>query len=129
MSEYDYFREIDLNTPPTPVNNSLDPRAMHYFGFMSNAQEIQLVPPTAGANVRVLVSWRYGNAPGPFSPAFPPQADAMLDFFSGPAGQILRYELNHDRAHALIWVDPSTPPLAGPVIVRVRAWRRDNSAA
>lgn len=125
MSERDYLKDVDLNTPPTPVNNSLDPRAMHYFGFLSNGQDIQLLQPVTGANVRVLVSWRYGNSPGPFSPAFPPQADAVLDFFSGPTGQVLRYETNHDRAHALIWLDPATPPPTGPVMVRVRAWKKD----
>ena len=40
----DYLREIDLNPPAAmggPINNPLDPRAMHYFGFL--AEDVALV--------------------------------------------------------------------------------------
>lgn len=123
----DYLREIDLNPPAAaggPIVNPLDPRAMHYFGFLSNGQEVSLAPPAA--NPRVAVSWHYGNQPtgAPIMP--PPPTDAILDFAVGPP--LLRYEVNHDRRHVLVWLDmsgPNPPPPGQPVVVRVRAWAKD----
>lgn len=123
----DYLREIDLNPPPAnggPIANPLDPRAMHYFGFLSNGQEVSLAPPAA--NPRVAVSWHYGNQPTAVPIMPPPPIDAILDFAVGPP--LLRYEVNHDRRHVLVWLDmsgPNPPPPGQPVIVRVRAWAKD----
>lgn len=125
----DYLREIDLNPPPAaggPVTNPLDPRAMHYFGFLANGQEIVFVPPFTGANPRVAVSWHYGNQPTAAPAQPPPPIDAIVDFSGGPPG--LRYELNHDRRHVLVWLDmngTAPPPPGQPVLVRVRAWARE----
>lgn len=121
---HDYLREIDLN--PTingaaaPVTSPLDPRAMHYFGFTSDGQEVTLVQPFAG-QPRVLASFHYGNQPtaAPVPPQ--PAIDGVLDFSSG--NPMLHYEQNHERAHVLVWLDPNNvPPLGQPAVVRVRAW-------
>jgi len=61
----DYFKEIDLNPVPALggiVNNPLDPRAMHFFGFTAEGQDIQLVNPISGVP-RVAVSWQFANQP------------------------------------------------------------------
>lgn len=117
----DYLREIDLNPPAGgPVTNPLDPRAMHYFGFDSHGQEITIVQPFTG-NPRVLISFHYGNQPTNVPPQPQPPIDAVLDFSGGPP--VVRYEGYHERAHVLVWLDPSTPlPPTGQAVVRVRAW-------
>jgi hypothetical protein len=121
----DYLREIDLN--PTvngaaaPITSPLDPRAMHYFGFLSEGQEVSLVQPFAG-NPRVLVSWHYGSQPTTAPVLPPPPIDGVVDFSGQPA---LRYEENHERSHALVWIDPANVPAFGtPAVVRVRAWNK-----
>ncbi len=121
----DYLREIDLNPPVAlggPINNPLDPRAMHYFGFAgpANGQEIALVPAAAS---RVYVSFHYGNQP-PGPPAPQPPVDAIVDFAAG-GPPVLRYEENHDRRHVLVWLDPAGPTPTGPVMVRVKAWAKE----
>lgn len=116
----DYLREIDLNPAPAlggPINNPLDPRAMHYFGFLSEGQEIALAQP--GINPRVLISFHYANQPTAIPPQPQPPIDAVLDTSFGPP--VIRYGDHHDRAHVLIWLDP-TVVLPGPLLVRVRAW-------
>lgn len=120
----DYLREIDLNPTingaASPVTNPLDPRAMHYFGFLSEGQEIALVQPFAG-QPRVLVSWHYGNQPTAAPPQPQPPIDGVVDFSGGPP--MLRYDEHHERAHALVWLDPANvPPQGQPAMVRVRAW-------
>ncbi len=119
----DYMREIDLNPPPAlggPITNPLDPRAMHYFGFLSEGQELDLIQPFSGTP-RVLVSWHYGNQPTTPGTQPPPPIDAVLDFSGGPPQ--LRYNDHHDRAHVLVWLDPTAvPPPTGQLMVRVRAW-------
>lgn len=121
----DYLREIDLNPPPAmggPINNPLDPRAMHYFGFLSEGQEIVQALPSTGP-AKVFVSWDYANNPllPPAPPIPPPPVDAILDFAGGPP--VVRYETHHERCHAIVWLDPNAaPPPTGPMIVRVRAW-------
>lgn len=122
---HDYLREIDLNPPPAmggPINNPLDPRAMHYFGFLSEGQEIVLVQPFTGGPPRIFISWQYANnpLPPPAAPQPPPPVDAIADFSGGPPG--VRYETHHERAHAIIWLDPNAPTPTGPMTVRVRAW-------
>lgn len=117
---HDYLREIDLNPPAGgPVNSPLDPRAMHYFGFLSDGQEITMVQPFTG-QPRILVSWHYGNQPTGAPPQPQPPIDAIIDFSGGPP--MLRYEQNHERAHALVWLDSAAPPPTGQATVRVRAW-------
>lgn len=119
----EYMREIDLNPPAAtggPVTNpQTDPRSMHYFGFLSEGQEISIVQPFGG-NPRVLISWHYGNQPtgAPLLP--PPPIDDVLDFSGGPP--VRRYDQHHERAHVFVWLDPAAPPPAGPAVVRVRAW-------
>lgn len=120
---HDYLREIDLNPPPAaggPITSPLDPRAMHYFGFLADGQEVTLVHPFTGTP-RVLMSFHYGNQPTT-APAQPqPPIDAILDFSSGPP--VVRYETGHQRAHVLVWQDPTiAPPPGGQSVVRVRAW-------
>lgn len=125
----DYFQEIDLNPmingAPAPINSALDRRAMHYFGFVSDSQEIEIAMGTTGGPARVLVSWRYGNAPllNNVPPVQPPIPDVVLDVFGGPISQEVKYEGHHERAHAIVWIDPfgPQPPPQQPVIVRVRA--------
>lgn len=126
---HDYFQELDLNPPAAnggPISNPLDKRAMHYFGFLSNGQEVAFGQPTT--NPRVAVSWHYGNqpTPPPGPPQPPPPIDAILDFAAGPP--LLRYEVNHDRSHVIVWIDltgPNPPPPGQPVMVRVRAWAKE----
>lgn len=122
---HDYFRELDLNPmvngAPAPINNPLDPRALHYFGFLSTDQEISFGNPSGGSP-RVLVSFHYGNQPTAAPPAVQPPIDGVLDFSGGPP---VVQRLNHDRAHVLVWLDPAiSPPPTGPVIVRVSARSR-----
>lgn len=126
MPPSDYLREIDLNPPPAmggPVTSPNDPRAMHYFGFLADGQELSLVPPTGGP-MRVLASFAYANAPLPLPAMQPPPVmpDAVLDFTGVTPG--VRYELNHERHHVHVWIDSSVPPPTTPIIVRIRAWRR-----
>lgn len=121
----DYLREIDLNPPAAlggPITNPLDPRAMHYFGFVSEGQEITQVPPL-GPPTRVVASWSYANnpLPPPSPPVPPPPIDAVLDFAAGPPA--VRYETHHQRQHVIVWLDGPLPPPAVPMIVRVRAWK------
>lgn len=122
---HDYFREIDLNPmvngAPAPINNPLDPRAMHYFGFLATDQEITFGNPAVGSP-RVLVSFHYGNQPTAVPPAVQPPIDGVLDFAAGPP---MVQRLNHERYHAIVWLDPtSQPPPTGPVTVRVSARAR-----
>lgn len=124
---HDFLKEIDLNPPPAlggPIVNPLDGRAMHYFGFKSDGQEIALTPPTSGGIPRILVSWHYANQPTLTSPPVPPPIDAIVDFGAGPP--VLRYDENHERPHAIVWLDPSSPlpPPGTPVVVRIRAWAK-----
>lgn len=116
----DYFKEVDLNPVLGGlVNNPLDSRAMHYFGFLSEGQDLQMVNPIAG-QPRIAVSWQFANQPtlAPVPP--PPPIDAILDFSGGGPG--LHYEFHHDRAHVIVWWDPTAPTPTGPVLVRIRAW-------
>jgi hypothetical protein len=120
---HDYLREIDLNAPPAtggPITNALDARAMHYFGFVAEGQEILPVMPFA-APTRTLVSWHFANQPtATLVP--PPLIDAVIDFPGAPFPG-LRYDSHHERAHVVVWLDPLFPPPAGqPCIVRIRAW-------
>lgn len=127
---HDYLREIDLNPningAPAPINSPLDPRAMHYFGFLANGQEVTVPMQTAGGGpFRADVSFHYGNQPTATAPQPQPAIDAVLDPFGAPF-PVVRYEENHDRRHLLVWLDPSyTPVPQGPCIVRVRAWARE----
>lgn len=117
----DYLKEVDLNPAIGGlVNNPLDPRAMHYFGFVSEGQDLALVSPTP-PNPRVAVSWQYANQPTAVPVPPPPPIDGILDFSGGMPG--LHYEFHHDRSFVIVWYDPSAPPPpAGPVVVRIRAW-------
>lgn len=119
----DYMSERDLNTATGgPVTSPLDPRAMHYFGFLSDAQQISLVQPFAG-QPRVLISFHYGNQPtaAPIQP--PPPIDAVLDFSGGPP---IVERRDHRRAHVLVWLDPANVPPAGqPAVVRITAQARE----
>lgn len=123
----DYLREIDLNPLPAlggPIINPLDPRAMHYFGFESNGQEISAAGQPTGQG-RVAASFHYGNQPTALPPQPPPPIDAIIDNTTFPP--VVRYEVNHDRSHVLVWLDNNgpNPPLPGqPVLVRVRAWAK-----
>ena len=123
----DYLKELDLNPPPAmggPVNNPLDVRAMHYFGGLSNGQEIKVSPPTAAGFPRVLVSWQFASQPTVTSPTPLPAIDEIIDFTSGMP--ILRYDENHDRSHVIVWMDPAGPilPPGTPMIVKIRAWAK-----
>jgi hypothetical protein len=121
----DYFQQIDLNVAPAaggPINFPLDARAMHYFGFASNGQQIQLLDGLPIGNV-VLFSWRYAQQPGIGPAPTPPQADGALDFTSGPPLQ--RYENSHDRAHVLVWLDGPPPPTGQLCRVRISAWSKN----
>lgn len=104
----DFFREIDLN--PTvngsvyPVLSPSDPRAMFYFGFIANFQELDF-----NSSFPLLVSFSY------------PGLSLMPDLVMR-TGQV-KYEF-HPRSNLLIWIDPSigTPPIGNPAVIRVRAW-------
>jgi hypothetical protein len=122
----DYFTEIDLNIPAAaggPISAPLDRRAMHYFGFKADGQQLLLLDgiPTG---TRVLFSFDYGNPPGLGPVATDIQAHGALDFF-GPAGAVSRYEGLHERAHVLVWLDGPPPPIGQQVRVRVTAWAKD----
>lgn len=122
-----YFQVIDLNVPPAaggPIANALDPRAMHYFGFLAQGQQIQLVDGMPVGN-QVLYSFRYAQAPGIGPAPTPPQADGVLDFFGGPASQTARFDLDSDRAHVLVWLDGPVLPAGQQCRVRISAWRKD----
>lgn len=98
----DYFKLIGLNIPVAaggPINVPLDPRAMHYFGFTSNVQQITLLDGLPIGNT-VLFSFRYAQSPGvgPVPPQ--PQADGAIAFTGG--GPLSRWENSHDRAHVLV---------------------------
>jgi hypothetical protein len=112
----DYLKEHDLNAPPVgfPVNQPFDPRAMHYFGFLANGQEIRNM-----SAVRILASWQYANQPTTFSPPTFPSVDIVLD-----PGETVRYDELHDRAHVIVWIDPSAGIPTGPANVRIRAWAK-----
>jgi hypothetical protein len=117
----DYFKEIDLNPAVGGlVNNPLDPRAMHYFGFASEGQDLQIVGPITGPQPRIAVSWQYANQPtaAPVPPQ--PLIDGILDFNGGGPG--LHYEFHHDRNFVIVWYDPTGATPTGPVLVRIRAW-------
>jgi hypothetical protein len=123
---HDYLREIDLN--PTiggvaaPITSPLDPRAMHYFGFTADAQQITLVQPFPG-QPRILASFHYGNQPTAAPPQPEPPIDAILDFSGGPP---LVERTNHLRGHVLVWIDPANvPPMGQPAVVRVTAQARE----
>lgn len=121
---HDYLKEIDLNPPPAaggPVTNPLDARAMHYFGFLSEGQEILPVQPVTTPS-RTLVSWHYANQPTISAVPPPPLIDAVIDFPGSPFPG-LRYDSHHERAHVVVWLDPTTaPPPGQPCVVRIRAW-------
>ncbi len=114
----DFLRDIDLN--PTigavaaPVMQPDDPRAMFYFGFTAKGQELRNL-----STFRVLASFSYANRATQFTGGPFPPPDAILN-----AGDTIRYDLDHDRAHVLVWIDPSggLPPMGTVVEVRVRAW-------
>lgn len=113
----DYLKDQDLNPPPVgfPVIQPQDPRAMHYFGFLADGQEIKNMSP-----VRILGTFEYVNQPVPFGPPPFPRIDIILD-----PGEGVRYDELHERRHVVLWIDPSGGPLpTGPVNVRVRAWAR-----
>ena len=122
---HDYLREINLNPiingGPAPITDPNDPRALHYFGFLADGQEIVEVPPF-GTPTRILISWHYANNPvPPPSPAQPPPpVDAVLDLGFGPP--VVRYDTHHQRRHAIVWLDPSSATSTAPIVVRVRAW-------
>lgn len=120
----DFFRVIDLNVPPAaggPINNPLDLRAMQYFGFLSNGQQLQLIDPLPIGNT-VLFSFRYAQSPG-IGPVPPfPQADGAVQFAGG--GPFARYENSHDRAHVLVWVDGPALPAGLQCRVQVSAWSK-----
>lgn len=125
----DYFTEIDLNPAAAaggPVMAPVDRRAMHYFGFVANGQQIVLLDPLPQGS-HVLFSFVYANQPGVGPVANDVQAHGALDFF-GPNAQSARYEGSHDRAHVLLWLDVA-PPAGQQVRVRVSAWRRDQSSS
>lgn len=119
----DYLVEFDLNLPAAaggPINNPLDPRAMRYFGFLSEGQQIDLVQPFAGTP-RIFVSWHFGHqSPGLPQPA--PLVDAVLDFSGGLPSR--RWEGFHERRHVIIWLDPTVVIPAGACLVRVSAWSK-----
>lgn len=119
----DYLREIDLN--PTingaaaPVTSPFDPRAMHYFGFLSEGQDVVLVQPFPG-NPRVLISFQYANQPTALPIPPQPLIEGVVDFAANSSS---KYEDRHQRAHVLVWLDPAAvPPFGQPAVVRVRAW-------
>lgn len=119
MNDTDYLKEIDLNPTvngaPWRVGQPLDERALHWFGFLSDGQEIVNNTP-----FRVFISYDCAYAPGAGLPMPPqPSVDAILD--PGAA----RTDENHERGHVLVWLDPAAAPATGvPVIVRVRAWAK-----
>ena len=122
----DYFTEIDLNQPAAaggPVVLPTDRRAMHYFGFTSQGQQLLLLDALPQGS-RVLFSFDYANPPGLGPIAQDVQAHGALELF-GPASQLARYETHHDRAHVLVWLDGALPPAGQVVRVRVSAWRAD----
>lgn len=120
MQDTDYLKEIDLN--PTVngaawrVNQPLDERALHWFGFVADVQEIRNLSP-----FRVFVSFNYAYNPGmglPFPPM--PTVDAILDPVGGTNAYIR--DENHERQHALVWLDPAAIPAQGmQVLVRLTA--------
>lgn len=120
----DFFRQIDLNVPAAsggPINTPLDLRAMQYFGFLSQGQQLQLLDGLPIGNT-VLFSFRYAQSPGvgPVPPA--PQADGALQFAGGPP--VARYENSHDRAHVLVWLDGPALPAGQTCRVQVIAWAK-----
>jgi hypothetical protein len=119
----DYLKDQDLN--PTinggaaRVDQPFDPRAMHYFGFTANGQELRNMSP-----FRMFVSWSYVNQPTPFTGGPFPQVDAVLEPM-GSGGDVIRYDLDHDRSHVVLWLDPAAiPPVGIAVNSRVRAWSK-----
>ncbi|MES2211508.1 MAG: hypothetical protein V4515_15190 [Chloroflexota bacterium] len=122
----DYFRQIDLNQPVAtggPINQPSDARALHYFGFLSQGQQLQLLDGLPVGNA-VLFSFRYVEQPG-LGPVPPmPQADGALDFAFGPP-TIMRWENSHDRAHVLVWIDGPALPVGQLCRVRVSGWKRE----
>ena len=121
----DFFREIDLNPATGPITNPLDLRAMHYFGFLANGQEIRLVQPQTVTAARVALSFHYANQPTITSPTPPPPIDEVVDVVPGPPPLPVRYTVDHDRRHVLVWLDGPVPPAGQPVIVRIKAWAKD----
>lgn len=122
----DYFTEIDLNVAPAaggPIAGPLDRRAMHYFGFRSDGQQLLLLDGLP-QGTRVLYSFDYANAPGLGPVAATVQAHGALDFF-GPTGAVARYEELHERSHVLVWLDGPPPVPPATVRVRVTAWKKD----
>jgi hypothetical protein len=118
----DYFQQIDLNPAAGgPINLPTDARAMHYFGFLSNGQQLQLMDGLPQGNA-VLFSFRYVDPPGIGPAPTPPQADGALDFAGGPP--IIRWENSHDRAHVLVWLDGPALPANQLCRVRISAWAR-----
>lgn len=116
-----YFQQIDLNPAVGgPINNPLDMRAMHYFGFLSQGQQLQLLDGLPVGNT-VLFSFDYASPPliGPLPPF--PQVDGALDFFGG-ASNVMRFDTHHDRAHVLVWLDGPALPAGQQCRVRISAW-------
>lgn len=119
----DYLKDQDLN--PTinlgsaRVDQPFDPRAMHYFGFVANGQELRNMCP-----FRMFGTWSYVNQPTPFTGGPFPAVDFVLDP-AGSGGDVIRYDENHDRGHVVVWLDPAAIPPVGIVCnLRVRAWSR-----
>lgn len=120
-----YFKMFDLNQPAAsggPVNQPLDARALHYFGFLSQGQQIQLLDGLPIANT-VLYSFRYAQTPGIGPAPTPPQADGAITFAGG--GPFARFDLDSDRAHVLVWLDGPALPAGQTCRVVVTAWRKD----
>lgn len=122
----DYFTEIDLNPTingaPSLVNGPQDRRAMYYFGFTSEGQQIVLIDPLP-AGGRVLFSFDFTNPPGLGPIAANVQAHGAIDFTGDPA--FPRYEGYHERKHVLVWYDGAAPAMGQQLRVRVSAWRKD----
>lgn len=137
---HDYLREIDLNPfingAPAPVISPLDPRGHNDFCFLSDGQEIVLVPvqPFPTAPIRVLVSFDCGHQallsqPPMVPPGTGPEVHGLLVFDPATGGfptrNVLRRECCHQRSGVKVWLE--TPPTAGqpmPVIVVVSAWAK-----
>jgi hypothetical protein len=120
----DYFDQFDLNQPAAtggPVNTPLDRRAMHYFGFLSQGQQIVLLDPLPVGNT-VQYSWQYVRISGIGAPPPLPQPDGAMQF-AGPA-PFGRYENSHDRAHVLVWLDGPALPAGQTCRVQISAWSK-----
>lgn len=135
----DYLREIDLNPPgATPINSPRDARGHSDFCFLSDGQELVLVPQQQSAALpfRVLVSFDCDhqellNQPvPPPGLAFGPRVHGILAFdpaFPMNVRNVLRRECCHQRRGVRVWLDPNgpQPPAGQPIVVQVSAWAKD----